>query len=146
MWAVFAVHLPGIKPPHHPACDSPFLLIEPAACAVLGEVRVRLIEDLPRLGRVATESALRLLVVGIVGDGCDGFVGCLERALAVPAVARAVFVPERVVDGARQLLLPKPLVLGFGVGRCGGHPAEVRHDVAVALELQPVRRNSALNE
>lgn len=39
-----------------------------------------------------------------------------ERAFAVPAVARAVLVPERVVDGARQLLLSKPLVFGFGVG------------------------------
>lgn len=65
-----------------------------------------------------------------------------ERAFAVPAVARAVFVPERVVDGSCQLLFPKPLVFGFRVGRCGGHPSEVRHDVAVALKLQPVRRNS----
>ena len=105
---------------------------------------MRLVEDLPRLGRVATESTLRLLIVRIVGDGCDGFVGGFERAFAVPAVARAVFVPERVVDGARQLLFPKPLVLGFRVGRCGRHPAQVRQNVAVALELQPVRRNSLL--
>ena len=103
---------------------------------------MRIVEDLPRLGGVAFESALRLLVVGIVGDGGDGFIGCLERALAVPAVARAVFVPERVVDGARQLDRPKPLVLGFRVGRCGGHPAQVRQDVSVMLKLQPVRRNS----
>ena len=103
---------------------------------------MRLVEDLPRLGRVATESALRLLIVGIAGDGCDGFVGGFERALAVPAVARAVFVPKRVVDGTRQLDRPKPLVLGFGVGRGGGQPAQVGHDVAVALKLQPVRRNS----
>ena len=136
----------AIEPFPHPACDSPFLLIEPAARAFLGEVRVRLVEDLPRLGRVATESALRLLVVGIVGDVGGWFVGGFERALAVPAVARSVLVPERVVDGARHLLFPKPLVFGFGVGRCGGHPAQVRHDVAVALELQPVRRCSALNE
>lgn len=65
-----------------------------------------------------------------------------ERALVVPAVVRAVFVPERVVDGARQLDRPKPFVFGFGVGRCGRHPSEVRQDVAVALELQPVRRSS----
>lgn len=105
---------------------------------------MRLVEDLPRLGGVAFEPALRLLVVGIVGDGGDGVVGGFERALAVPAVARAVLVPERVVDGARQLLFPKPLVLGFRVGRCGRHPAQVWQDVAVALKLQPVRRNSLL--
>ena len=107
---------------------------------------MRIVEDLPRLGRVATESTLRLLIVGIVGDGGDGVVGGFERAFAVPAVARAVLVPERVVDGSRQLDRPKPFVFGFGVGRCGGHPAQVRHDVAVALKLQPVRCNSALNK
>lgn len=110
---------------------------------------MRLVEDLPRLCRVAAQSALRLLVVGIVGDVGGWFVGGwfvggFERALAVPAVARAVLVPERVVDGARQLLFPKPLVLGFRVGRCGRHPAQVWQDVAVALKLQPVRRNSLL--
>ena len=103
---------------------------------------MRLIEDLPRLGRVSTESALRLLIVRIVGDVGGRLVGGFERALAVPAVARAVLVPERVVDGARQLHRPEAFVFGFGVGRRGGHPAEVRHDVAVALELQPVRRSS----
>ena len=103
---------------------------------------MRLVEDLPRLGRVSLESALRLLVVGIVGDIGGWLIGRLERALAVPAVARAVFVPKRVVDGTRQLDRPKPLVLGFGVGRCGGHPAQVRQDVAVALKLQPVRCSS----
>ena len=112
----FARHLPGIEPPPQPACDSSFLPVKPTACAVLGEVRVRLVEDLPRLGGVAFESALRLLVVGIVGDGGDGFVGGFERAFAVPAVARAVLVPKRVVDGARQLDRPKPFVLGFRVG------------------------------
>ena len=71
---------------------------------------------------------IELLVVGIVGDIGGWFVGGLERALAVPAVARAVLVPERVVDGARQLDRPKPLVFGFRVGRCGGHPAQVRQD------------------
>ena len=105
---------------------------------------MRLVEDLPRLGGVAFEPALRFLVVGIVGDIGGWFVGSFERALAVPAVARAVFVPERVVDGARQLDRPKPLVLGFGVGRCGRHPAQVRQDVAVMLKLQPVRHNSLL--
>ena len=107
---------------------------------------MRLVEDLPRLGRVAFKPTLRLLIVRIVGDGGDGVVGGFERTLAVPAVARAVFVPKRVVDGSCQLLLPKPLVLGFGVGRCGGHPAQVRQDVSVAFELQPVRCNSALNK
>ena len=107
---------------------------------------MRLVEDLPRLGGVATESALRLLVVGIVRDVGGWFVCGFERALAVPAVAGAVLVPERVVDGARQLHRPEAFVLGFRVGRCGGHPAQVRHDVAVALELQPVRCCSALNE
>ena len=105
---------------------------------------MRLVEDLPRLGRVAFKPTLRLLIVRIVGDGGDGVVGGFERTLAVPAVARAVLVPERVVDGARQLDRPKALVLGFGVGRCGGHPAQVRQDVAVALKLQPVRCNSLL--
>ena len=103
---------------------------------------MRLVEDLPGLGWVALQSALRLLVVGIVGDVGGRFVGGFERALAVPAVARAVFVPERVVDRACLFLLPEAFVFGFGVGRRGGHPAEVRHDVAVALELQPVRRSS----
>ena len=120
--------------------------VELAVLARFGEVRVRLVEDLPRLGRVAFKPTLRLLIVRIVGDVGGWFVCGFERAFAVPAVARAVFVPKRVVDGTRQLDRLKPLVLGFGVGRCGRHPAQVRHDVAVMLKLQPVRRNSALNK
>ena len=116
--------------------------VELAVLARFGEIRVRAVEDLPRFCWVAFESALRLLVVGIAGDIGGWLIGCFERALAVPAVAGAVFVPKRVVDGTRQLDRPKPLVLGFRVGRCGRHPAQVRHDVAVALELQPVRRSS----
>ena len=43
---------------------------------------------------VLAENMTRLLIVRIVGDGCDG-----------------------VVDGARQFGCPEAPVLGFGVGR-----------------------------
>ena len=43
----------------------------------------------------------------------DRFISSFERALAVPAVARVMIVPERIIDGQRELLEPIGSVCAF---------------------------------
>ena len=63
---------------------------------------MRLGEELAGLGGVLIEAGLGAVAAKLIslGDGGGGFVGGFEGALAVPAVAWAVLVPKRVVDGA----------------------------------------------
>ena len=73
--------------------------------------------------RVGVEPRLRRAVLVAHGRSGAWLVGRRERALAVPSVARPVFVPERVVDGSDRV--PKELMVGARIGRCGWHPFEV---------------------
>lgn len=49
-----------------------------------------------------------------------------------------MLVPERIIDGQRQLLPPVGSVSAFRFWRGGRHPSEVWEDVFVTLELLPV--------
>ena len=97
-------------------------------------------EELPILTRIILQPTLRLVssYLCICRQRSNRVIGRLERAFAVPAVARSVFVPKRVIDGARQLTLPEHAVLCLRIGRHRRHPSEVGHDVLVAFKLSPV--------
>lgn len=129
----------AILRPVHEHAAQPALqprLIEVTRAAGLGEIRMALREHRLVGSRVGVQSGV--WVVRLAGGGCFGtrFVGAGERALAVPPVARAVLVPERVVDGEDGI--PEHLMVGTGMGRCGRHPLEVGEHVRLADKLLPV--------
>ena len=85
-------------------------LVECALGAGLGEVGVRLGEETAGLGGVLVQAGLGTVAAKLValGWGCGVLVGGFEGAVAVvpfghvrtkPAVARAVLIPEGMVDG-----------------------------------------------
>ena len=85
-------------------------LVERALGAGLGEVRVGLGEETAGLGRVLVQAGLGTVAAKLeaTGRGCGVFVGGFEGTVAVvpighvrakPAVARAVLIPEGMVDG-----------------------------------------------
>ena len=76
-----------------------------------------------------------VFLVGFAWDVGYGVVCCFEGAFAVPVVARAVFVPEGIVDGARYLALPKGSVNFVGVWGSCWHPSKVGENVLIALEV-----------
>lgn len=123
-----------------PKVNHPLPFIESTRLAVLRKVRMLLRKDLPILTRIVLQPTLRLVAsyLCICRQRSNRFIGRLERAFAVPAVARSVFVPKRVIDGARQLALPEHAVLCLRIWRNGRHPSEVGHDVLVALKLSSV--------
>ena len=43
----------------------------------------------------------------------DRFISSFERAFAVPSIARVMIVPERIIDGQRELLEPIGSVCAF---------------------------------
>lgn len=125
-----------------PKVNHPLLFIESTLPAVLREIRMLLRKELPILARIILQPTLRLVssYLCLCRQRSNRVIGRLERAFAVPSVARSVFVPKWVIDGARQLALPEHAVLRLGIGRHRRHPSEVGHDVLVALELSPVGR------
>ena len=85
-------------------------LVERALGAGLGEVGVRLGEETAGLGGVLVQAGLGTVAAKLValGWGCGVLVGGFEGAVTVvpfghvsakPAVARAVLIPEGMVDG-----------------------------------------------
>ena len=111
--AVFAVLLLVLEAIHG------FTLVERALGARLGEVGVRLGEETAGLGGVVPYGHVRVMLVqaglGAIaakleatGRGCGVLVGGFEGTVAVvpighvrakPAVARAMLIPEGMVDG-----------------------------------------------
>ena len=65
---------------------------------------------------------------------------------AKPAVARAVLIPEGMVDGEEDGVAPfgrvqeKPedLMVGTGMNGGGWHPSEIGEDIGLGLELLPL--------
>ena len=104
-----------------PCFDS--RIIEGAMLAIGGEIGVVTGKDGLALAGIVFQAGLgvvsRRRTVGHSGwNGGGGLVGGGEVALAVPAVAWAVTVPERVVDGKDGV--PEGAVVLTGVGGRGG--------------------------
>lgn len=116
--AVLAVLLLVLEPIRDAA------LVECALGAGLGEVRMRLGKETAGLGRVVPFGHVR----------------------AKPAVARAVLIPEGMVDGkdgvapfGRVHEKPEDLMVGTGMDGGGWHPSEIGEDIGLGLELLPLR-------
>ena len=106
--------------------------VERTRATTIREVRMVVGEGVAVLSGIVFEPTLwRVDAVEVVGS-VDGIVGLFEGALAVPSVAGVVLGPERVVDGECELLFPKLPMGRLRIGRCCGHPPEVRHDILVA--------------
>ena len=67
---------------------------------------------MPVLSRIVFKSTLWLGKFHVIRT-VDRFISSFERALAVPAVARVMIVPERIIDGQRELLEPIGSVCAF---------------------------------
>lgn len=115
------------------------LTVEAALGARFREIRVIVAESVSVAPGVVFQSALRPEPVEFRLEfrRCR-FVGLSKRALAVPAVARMMFVSKRVADRQREAAFPKGTVRAFGRWRRGRHPSQVWHHVLVAFEPSPV--------
>ena len=64
------------------------------------------------LSRIVFKPTLRLGRFHVIRT-VDRFISSLQRAFAVPSVARVMIVPERIIDGQRELLEPVGSVCAF---------------------------------
>ena len=83
-------------------------------------------------------SACGIRLVFSHSEVIDRFVCLLTGALASPALSRMMAVPERIIYRQGEFLRPEVGVNRVGVCRGGRHPAEVRIDVLLSLEVFPV--------
>ena len=92
---VLAVLLLVFEPDGNPS------LVERALRASLGEVRMRLGKQPPRLARVLVQAGLGTVAAQLAALGRGGgvFVGGFEGLAIVSAVSRAMMIPEEMVDG-----------------------------------------------
>ena len=67
---------------------------------------------MPVLSRIVFKPTLRLGRFHVIRT-VDRFISSFERALAVPAVARVMIVPERSIDRQRELHAPVGSVCAF---------------------------------
>ena len=110
-----------------------FVLSERAGTARSRIVGMLLVEDLALFARICLQSFRGFVLgVSVIRHFRCGFVCGLQFALAVPAVAGAVFVPKGITHGAHRA--PESAVVGTGVRGCGRQPFEVGQ-----LELPPPR-------
>ena len=97
------------------------------------------VKHLPSLTRISSESLLWLDIRDMAEYiRIGGFVSLFEATLAVPMVTGVVLVPELVTHRESEAVHPIPLVFLFGIGTCGRHPSEVRHDVRISFVLFPL--------
>ena len=99
---------------------------------------MRLGEETAGLGGVLVQAGLGTVAAKLeaLGRGCGVLVGGFEGAVAVPAVARAVLIPEGMVDGKDGV--PEDLMVGTGMDGGGWHPSEIGEDIGLGLELLPL--------
>ena len=111
-----------------------FTLVERALGAGLGEVGVGLGEETAGLGGVLVQAGLGAIAAKLeaTGRGCGVFVGGFEGTVAVPAVARAMLIPEGMVDGEDGVVL--------GLERRAKKAADDRQRAG----LRPLRRPSGV--
>ena len=95
-------------------------------------------EETAGLGRILVQAGLGTVAAKLEarGWGCGVLVGGFEGPVTVPAVARAVLIPEGMVDGEDGV--PEDLMVGTGMNGGGWHPSEVGEDVGLCLELLPL--------
>ena len=108
--AVVAVLFPVYKQ-HLQAVSQSAMPVGKAATAILWEIRVCIVEGVPVLSWIVLQSALGRRGLQVVMHG-DGLVSLLQWALAVPAVARVMQIPEGVIHWQHQPLLT---ILSVGV-------------------------------
>ena len=92
--------------------------------------------------RIVAESLVGSILARIhrilVLDSCRRLVGRLQRALAVPPVARPVARPERMIH--REDRTPVDAMIRARIGRRRRHPPEVGEHILVTLKPLPLRR------
>ena len=113
------------------------LLICETAAAIAGEIWVLVWECMTVFARIVFKSTLRLCGFQFSGTHYR-VIGSLQWAFAVPTVSRVMVVPERVIDGQRELHAPVGSVCAFRLWWRGWHPSEVWEDVFVPFKLLPV--------
>ena len=110
-WAGIAVLFPVQEECFNSVAKSS-LLISKTTAAIAWEIWVLVRECMPVFARIVFKSTLRLCGFQFSGTHYR-FISSLQRALAVPAVARVMIVPERIIDGQRELLEPIGSVCAF---------------------------------
>ena len=119
----------------HPVRHSWF--VEGAMLAVRREIGMVVAEDDTILPRIAFQSPLWFVCRFFRIRNIRRFlIGGYKIALAVPAVARPVFVPERMLYGEHGV--PEYLVVRPRMNAGGLYPFEVREYVLFTQELLPV--------
>ena len=109
--AVIAVLFP-VQEDCFKAVAKASLLIGKTTAAITWEIRVLVRERMSVFARIVFKSTLWLGRFHVIRT-VDRFISSFERAFAVPTVPRVMIVPERIIDGQRELLEPIGSVCAF---------------------------------
>ena len=109
--AVVAVFFPVQEDGFKPVLEAAILICKTLA-TILGEIWVIVRERMSVFAWIVFESTLWLCRLQVNGTHYR-LIGSLQRAFAVPAVARVMLVPEWIIDGQRELHAPVGSVCAF---------------------------------
>ena len=117
IWAMKTVFFAILKYCLNPVPNT-LRFIEWAVGTVLGEVGVRVINEMPVSSGIVVQSLLRTRSRHTLHQvrRRSRLVGGLKRALAVPSILRVMLRPKWVVHGQREFLFPVGLVRCLGIG------------------------------